>query len=414
MSQLVPRDVLLKVRKLALLPQEARQCQFAVPVTRLTSLKSLCHQPGVANHFVTYLAGKTLERVQKGKGRCRIARDLAHRQLIADTLVEMQALLKKQTEERRQRLRELLERMRSEQNEYQRIKWGSARLITDAELLVFEYALHYLLGMAHEAGHWAYQTAHCYAERYDSNHGTGLIPSSAPLVQDIADFWLQEFGLDSAALTAPAEAKKPRKEKPTTRARKGSTSERQKVQFTARQGQFLAFIHLYRRLDGEWTSRISTSTMTSSLLVLIQRVTATARSSPAFWESSTMSRFPMRARIAFLILALGLLTVSGPLAQTQKAQVIPQDVILKTGIEYTNPDDQHLQLNLAMPKTGDGPFPAIVCIHGGGFRAGKRESYDAQCVRLAQCGYVALTVSYRLAPKYPFPAAIHGVKAAIR
>jgi acetyl esterase/lipase len=127
-----------------------------------------------------------------------------------------------------------------------------------------------------------------------------------------------------------------------------------------------------------------------------------------------MSRFPIRALIAFLILALGLLTVSGPLAQTQKAPVIPQDVILKTGIEYTNPDDQHLQLNLAMPKTGDGPFPAIVCIHGGGFRAGKRESYDSQCLRLAQCGYVALTVSYRLAPKYPFPAAIHDVKAAVR
>ncbi|HTE19588.1 MAG TPA: alpha/beta hydrolase, partial [Armatimonadota bacterium] len=29
-------------------------------------------------------------------------------------------------------------------------------------------------------------------------------------------------------------------------------------------------------------------------------------------------------------------------------------------------------------------------------------------------GYVAVTASYRLAPKYPFPAAIHDVKAAVR
>lgn len=98
----------------------------------------------------------------------------------------------------------------------------------------------------------------------------------------------------------------------------------------------------------------------------------------------------------------------------QKPPAVPDDVVFETGIEYANPDDQHLQLNLARPKKGDGPFPAVVCIHGGGFRAGKREGFDAQCVRLAQNGYVALTVSYRLAPKYPFPAAIHDVKAAVR
>jgi acetyl esterase/lipase len=127
-----------------------------------------------------------------------------------------------------------------------------------------------------------------------------------------------------------------------------------------------------------------------------------------------MSGFSLRVLVAGLVFTLSPLLVSGPPAQAQKAPVVPGDVIFKTGIEYTNPDDQHLQLNLAMPKKGDGPFPAILCIHGGGFRAGKREGYDSQCIRLAQQGYVALTVSYRLAPKYPFPAAIHDVKAAVR
>ena len=42
---------------------------------------------------------------------------------------------------------------------------------------------------------WAYQTARQYAERYDSSHFTGLTPASAPLLKDIADFWLQQFGL---------------------------------------------------------------------------------------------------------------------------------------------------------------------------------------------------------------------------
>lgn len=89
------------------------------------------------------------------------------------------------------------------------------------------------------------------------------------------------------------------------------------------------------------------------------------------------------------------------------------DVHWETGIEYTNPGEP-LHLNMARPKQGEGPFPAVLCIHGGGFRAGKRESYDALCVRLAERGYVAVTITYRLAPKHKFPAAIYDTKAAVR
>src|SRR4051812_14924719 len=92
---------------------------------------------------------------------------------------------------------------------------------------------------------------------------------------------------------------------------------------------------------------------------------------------------------------------------------VPADVTFETGIEYANPDNQHLQLNIARPKSGEWR-PAIVCIHGGGFRKGTRESCDQRIIALAQHGYVAITVTYRLAPKYQFPAAIHDVKAAVR
>ena len=103
------------------------------------------------------------------------------------------------------------------------------------------------------------------------------------------------------------------------------------------------------------------------------------------------------------------------LTATVEAQVkVPETVTWEAGIEYTNPDDQHLQLNLARPKTGDGPFPTVLCIHGGGFRAGKRDGYDALCIKLAERGFVAATCSYRLAPKYQFPAAVHDTKAAVR
>jgi acetyl esterase/lipase len=83
-------------------------------------------------------------------------------------------------------------------------------------------------------------------------------------------------------------------------------------------------------------------------------------------------------------------------------------------VEFSNPDGQHLKLNIARPKQASGALPAILCIHGGGFRAGTREGYDGLCVKLAQQGYVAATVTYRLSPAYRFPAAVQDCKAAVR
>jgi acetyl esterase/lipase len=93
---------------------------------------------------------------------------------------------------------------------------------------------------------------------------------------------------------------------------------------------------------------------------------------------------------------------------------VPEGVVFERDVEYANPEGQHLKLNLARPKDGTGPFPAVVCIHGGGFRAGSREGYNGTVLKLAQNGYVAATISYRLAPKYQFPAAVEDTKAAVR
>jgi acetyl esterase/lipase len=93
---------------------------------------------------------------------------------------------------------------------------------------------------------------------------------------------------------------------------------------------------------------------------------------------------------------------------------VPETVVFERGIEYANPEDQHLQLNLALPKNRSKPSPAVLCVHGGGFRAGTREGYDKLCVTLAQYGFVAATITYRLAPKFQFPAAVHDAKAAVR
>ncbi len=96
------------------------------------------------------------------------------------------------------------------------------------------------------------------------------------------------------------------------------------------------------------------------------------------------------------------------------APAFPDSVVWEEGIVYSTPDGESLALNMARPKSATGKLPTVLCIHGGGFRAGNRESYDSLCVKLAENGFVAATITYRLAPKHKFPAAVHDCKAAVR
>src|SRR5260370_37404521 len=67
-----------------------------------------------------------------------------------------------------------------------------------------------------------------------------------------------------------------------------------------------------------------------------------------------------------------------------------------------------------MPGEGKGAFAAVVCIHGGGWKAGSRQSLVSLTEVFAKNNFVAVTISYRLAPKYQFPAQIEDCKAAVR
>ena len=84
------------------------------------------------------------------------------------------------------------------------------------------------------------------------------------------------------------------------------------------------------------------------------------------------------------------------------------------GVTYARYGDRTLEMDIYRPKDAWGKLPAVVCIHGGGWAKGARESHGAMAQALASRGYVAATISYRLSGEAKFPAQIHDCKAAVR
>ncbi|MCW8131252.1 MAG: alpha/beta hydrolase [Planctomycetota bacterium] len=83
-------------------------------------------------------------------------------------------------------------------------------------------------------------------------------------------------------------------------------------------------------------------------------------------------------------------------------------------VVFAEPGGEKLKLDLAKPAQGDGPFPIVVCIHGGAWRAGNKAGMREWLAALAAKGYAAALIDYRLAPASKFPAQIEDVKDAIR
>jgi acetyl esterase len=76
--------------------------------------------------------------------------------------------------------------------------------------------------------------------------------------------------------------------------------------------------------------------------------------------------------------------------------------------------DGELDARVYRPS-GDGPWPTVVYLHGGGFVIGDLDTHDQTCRRLAEeAQAVVVSVDYRLAPEHPFPAAVDDALAATR
>src|SRR5437764_13373091 len=106
-------------------------------------------------------------------------------------------------------------------------------------------------------------------------------------------------------------------------------------------------------------------------------------------------------------MALMITAVAAPAGATQGGVTVKQDVT------YRTVDGEQLGLDVYQPATKGQNRPAVVVVHGGGWTQGDKALFSQQSNQLAQRGFVAFSINYRLAPAHPYPAAVQDVEAAV-
>ncbi len=117
-----------------------------------------------------------------------------------------------------------------------------------------------------------------------------------------------------------------------------------------------------------------------------------ARLDAAFGPARLRPRAPLSLRSAFLGVAV--------------RKAAPRTLV------YRTVDGQPLTLDL-YAAGGQAPAPLVVVVHGGSWQSGDATQLAALNGYLADRGYAVAAISYRLAPRWIFPAAADDLAAAI-
>ena len=93
---------------------------------------------------------------------------------------------------------------------------------------------------------------------------------------------------------------------------------------------------------------------------------------------------------------------------------LPKGVQEKKDIVYISYGSRQMHLDMFFPAAKNKLHPAVLLIHGGGWRSGNRQMEFPIAQFLASHGYVAATVEYRLSPEALYPAPLIDLKVAIK
>jgi acetyl esterase/lipase len=119
---------------------------------------------------------------------------------------------------------------------------------------------------------------------------------------------------------------------------------------------------------------------------------------------------PRRSVTAIVVVGVLLATIAVAVTRAIPAQA---QMRVEHGTVWRTVDGEQLRLDAFLPGGPVEQRPAVVLLHGGGWSGGDRSEMRDTGRRLADAGYAAFSVDYRLAPEFPYPAAVEDGRAAV-
>lgn len=87
--------------------------------------------------------------------------------------------------------------------------------------------------------------------------------------------------------------------------------------------------------------------------------------------------------------------------------------VVYTTLKNTPFGDRDLHVDVFSPKK-KGKYPALIMVHGGGWRSGDKALQIPMAQKLAAKGIVTICVEYQLSMEAKYPAAVYNIKSAVR
>ncbi|HEV3004767.1 MAG TPA: alpha/beta hydrolase, partial [Pirellulales bacterium] len=120
---------------------------------------------------------------------------------------------------------------------------------------------------------------------------------------------------------------------------------------------------------------------------------------------------PGNILFAFTLCCLPASAVGG---EGPKDAVADDGVVVKEDVVYGRVHGAALVADIALP-IGDGPFPAIISVHGGRWVGGsKTDQSTIKVAPWAELGFFAMSIDYRLTGCTPAPACYQDLLCAVR
>jgi len=183
-----------KIQKWIQTTQEVEKARFAIPITRLTSIKSLCVDEVAAEKFALYIAQRVQQQINQANCPEHFTEEEweQQKQLVDEAIALMDSYRENPSYESRQSLRSLLRDIDGVQgDDYRNFRWTTVRFVRSGDLLKLEYALRCFVET--DFPYWVYKLAREYVEGYGLQSGSGIVAESVPMLLEVAEFWCQYY-----------------------------------------------------------------------------------------------------------------------------------------------------------------------------------------------------------------------------